>query len=44
MIETVGNYGELFDRHFGEKSLVKMARGQNALASKGGLMYSAPFN
>jgi general L-amino acid transport system substrate-binding protein len=44
VIEAVGNYGEIFDRHFGAKSLVKMGRGQNALASKGGLMYSAPFN
>jgi general L-amino acid transport system substrate-binding protein len=43
-IESVGNYGEVFDRHFGEKSLVKMGRGQNALAGKGGLMYSPPFN
>lgn len=44
VIESVGNYGEIFDRHFGEKSVVKMARGPNALAAKGGLMYSAPFN
>ena len=44
VIAAVGNYGEVFDRHFGEKSVVKMARGQNALATKGGLMYSAPFN
>ena len=44
VIEAVGNYGEIFDRHFGEKSVVKMARGPNALAAKGGLMYSAPFN
>jgi general L-amino acid transport system substrate-binding protein len=44
VIEAVGNYGEIFDRHFGEKSVVKMARGQNALAAKGGLMYSPPFN
>jgi general L-amino acid transport system substrate-binding protein len=44
VIESVGNYGEIFDRHFGEKSVVKMARGQNALATKGGLMYSPSFN
>ena len=43
-IQAVGNYGEIFDRHFGENSVVKMARGQNALAQDGGLMYSAPFN
>jgi general L-amino acid transport system substrate-binding protein len=43
-IKAVGNYGEIFDRHFGKNSAVKMARGQNALARDGGLMYSAPFN
>lgn len=44
VIEAVGNYGEIFDRHFGKNSQVGMARGQNALAQDGGLMYSAPFN
>lgn len=44
VIEAVGNYGEIFDRHFGKNSQVKMGRGQNALAKDGGLMYSAPFN
>src|SRR5262249_1834067 len=43
-IQAVGNYGEIFDRHFGKNSQVKMARGLNALARDGGLMYSAPFN
>jgi general L-amino acid transport system substrate-binding protein len=43
-IEAVGNYGEIFDRHFGQRSVLKMGRGQNALASNGGLMYSPPFN
>ncbi len=43
-IAAVGNYGEIFDRHFGKDSLVKMTRGQNALAQDGGLMYAAPFN
>ena len=44
LIQTVGNYGEIFDRHFGKNSVVKMARGRNALARDGGLMYAAPFN
>ncbi|UCI31905.1 transporter substrate-binding domain-containing protein [Mesorhizobium sp. B4-1-4] len=44
VIAAVGNYREIFDRHFGKNSPVNMARGQNALASDGGLMYSAPFN
>ena len=42
-ISAVGNYGEIYDRHFGEKSVLKMPRGQNALASKGGLMYAPPI-
>ena len=43
VIEAVGNYGEIFDRHFGAKSVLKMGRGQNDLATRGGLMYSPPF-
>ena len=43
-IEAVGIYGEIFDRHFGEKSVVKMARGPNALSTKGGLMYPMPLD
>lgn len=44
VVAAGGNYGEIFDRHFGKNSAVNMARGQNALAGDGGLMYSAPFN
>ncbi len=44
VVAAVGNYGEIFDRHFGKNSPVNMARGQNALARDGGLMYAAPFN
>jgi general L-amino acid transport system substrate-binding protein len=43
VIEAVGNYGEIYDRHFGSKSPVNMPRGQNNLASHGGLLYSPPF-
>jgi general L-amino acid transport system substrate-binding protein len=42
-VEAVGNYGEIYDRHFGAQSVVNMPRGQNNLASKGGLLYSPPF-
>jgi general L-amino acid transport system substrate-binding protein len=42
-IAAVGNYGEIYDRHFGAKSPVNMPRGQNNLASHGGLLYSPPF-
>ncbi|MFO1350955.1 MAG: amino acid ABC transporter substrate-binding protein [Gammaproteobacteria bacterium] len=41
-IKTSGNYGEIYERHFGEKGL-KLPRGVNNLWKKGGLMYSYPF-
>jgi general L-amino acid transport system substrate-binding protein len=41
-IKVSGNYGEVYDRHFGPKSL-QLPRGVNNLWSKGGLMYSYPF-
>ncbi|MBL0849409.1 MAG: amino acid ABC transporter substrate-binding protein [Candidatus Liberibacter ctenarytainae] len=43
IIKHVGNYGEVFDRNLGSKSLLKIPRGHNALWSKGGLMYSPPI-
>lgn len=41
-IKASGNYGEVYDRHFGPNSL-QLPRGVNNLWSKGGLMYSYPF-
>lgn len=38
-IKAVGNYGEIYDRHFGP---IGLARGPNALWTKGGLMYAPP--
>lgn len=43
VVAAVGNYGEIFERNVGEKSPLKMKRGQNALWSKGGLLYSPLF-
>jgi general L-amino acid transport system substrate-binding protein len=43
IIKHVGNYGEAFDRNVGEGSLLKIARGQNALWTKGGLQYAPPI-
>jgi len=43
IIKQVGNYGESFDRNVGQGSKLKIARGQNALYSQGGLMYAPPF-
>lgn len=43
VIRTVGNYGEIFDRNLGPGTKLKLERGQNALWSKGGLLYAPPF-
>ncbi|MCU0929438.1 MAG: amino acid ABC transporter substrate-binding protein [Burkholderiaceae bacterium] len=41
-IKTVGNYGEIFERHVGEKTPIGLPRGSNDLWSNGGLMYAPP--
>jgi general L-amino acid transport system substrate-binding protein len=43
VVTQVGNYGEIFDRNLGAGSQFELERGQNALWSEGGLMYSPPF-
>jgi general L-amino acid transport system substrate-binding protein len=43
IIKAVGNYGESFERHLGQQSPLKIARGQNALWSDGGLQYAPPI-
>lgn len=43
IVESVGNYGEIFDRNLGEHSLLKFERGLNKLWKDGGLMYAPPF-
>ncbi|HEY8596591.1 MAG TPA: amino acid ABC transporter substrate-binding protein [Devosiaceae bacterium] len=42
VIRAVGNYGEIYDRNFGTRAGVPLLRGQNALWTKGGLMYAPP--
>ncbi|HRE22163.1 MAG TPA: amino acid ABC transporter substrate-binding protein [Rhabdaerophilum sp.] len=42
IIKHVGNYGESFERNVGNGSRLKIARGVNALWSKGGLQYAPP--
>lgn len=44
VIKQVGNYGEAYERNFGEKSALKLPRGINNLWTNGGLLYSPPFN
>ena len=42
IIKAVGNYGETFERNVGQGSPLKIARGLNALWTKGGLQYGLP--
>lgn len=42
IIKSVGNYGELFNRHLGKDSSLKMERGLNQLWKNGGIMYAPP--
>jgi general L-amino acid transport system substrate-binding protein len=43
VIRAIGNYGELYDRHFGPETPIAMPRGQNRLWTQGGLMYAWPL-
>ena len=43
IIKQVGNYGESYERNVGMGSSLKLERGENALWTKGGLMYAIPF-
>ncbi|MBB4301479.1 general L-amino acid transport system substrate-binding protein [Rhodobium orientis] len=42
VIKHVGNYGEMFERNVGPSTQLGIARGLNALWSKGGLQYAPP--
>jgi general L-amino acid transport system substrate-binding protein len=41
-MRAAGNYGELYDRHFGPQTGAALLRGQNGLWSNGGLLYAPP--
>ncbi len=43
IVKEVGNYAEVFDRNVGSGSPLKIARGLNALWSKGGIQYAPPI-
>jgi general L-amino acid transport system substrate-binding protein len=43
IIKATGNYGEIFERNVGAGSPLKIARGINALWTKGGLQYGPPI-
>lgn len=42
-IKQVGNYKDVYDRHFGPESTIPAARGLNALYTNGGIMYGLPL-
>ncbi len=42
IIKHVGNYGEIFERNVGVNTPLKLERGENALWTRGGLMYGLP--
>ncbi len=43
IVESVGNYGEIFERNLGERSSLKLERGLNKLWKDGGLMVAPPY-
>ena len=43
IIESVGNYGEIFERNLGRQSPLKIERGMNRPWTRGGLLYAPPF-
>jgi general L-amino acid transport system substrate-binding protein len=43
VVRTMGNYGELYDRHFGPQTSVNLPRGPNNLWTNGGLVYALPL-
>ncbi|MEM7799575.1 MAG: amino acid ABC transporter substrate-binding protein [Chloroflexota bacterium] len=43
IVSTMGNYGEIFDRHLGPETPFNLSRGVNAQWQDGGLLYSPPF-
>jgi general L-amino acid transport system substrate-binding protein len=43
VIQAVGNYGEIFDRHLGPNTDLGLERGVNALWTNGGVQYAIPF-
>jgi general L-amino acid transport system substrate-binding protein len=42
-IKQVGNYGESYERTVGMGSPLRLARGKNELWTKGGLLFTSPF-
>ena len=41
-ISANGNYAEIFEKYIGKNTPLGLARGQNALYNKGGILYAPP--
>lgn len=41
-VRAVGNYGEIFERNVGPKTVIGLPRGMNRLWNAGGIMYAPP--
>ena len=44
IVKQVGNYGESYERTVGMGSPLKLERGRNQLWTKGGILFTPPFN
>lgn len=44
VVRQVGNYGEIYERHLGPNTPLRIPRGLNALWSNGGLLYAPIFD
>jgi general L-amino acid transport system substrate-binding protein len=42
-VAATGNYSEIFNRNLGEDTALGIARGINALWTKGGILYAPPM-
>lgn len=43
LVRTLGNYGEIFERHLGAASPARLGRGVNRPWTRGGLLYAPPL-
>lgn len=43
IVKQVGNYADIYNRHFGPQSPIALERGINSLYTKGGILYGYPL-
>ena len=43
IVKTVGNFGEIYERHIGPNTQIGLERGVNNLWTKGGILYAPPI-